>query len=783
MTSQLTEEEKNFARFFFLNFKVSPDIARRFFDRLFPPAHLAQTINRCMQTIIKLNNNKRINAAQLELLRGVPGTVWPSYLPPLPVGKKATSSKDFDLTMMICLLRNIGGLVTPSTGWDQLPHPSDTLPGAHLATMKWYRNQMAHTTLTSMDNNEFTDKWTRVEKALTALNNGQIPHEVTEILNYDLDGEQAKTLANAELTQLKKEYMDCEKEKEQIESDFSYYKEGNLPKNIEETNAILVETWKKDDVSFYETKGLELVYDKVMDCSCILLTSNSGFGKTATIRHIALKLQQEGFKIVPIESPDDIIKYKKNQNQVFLIDDVIGKNNLSPTLLEKWERINEKLMSCLKVEQGSNKLFCTLRFQIANHQRFKNASTILNQEVINIESESYALSEEEKQKILMKHLKKNNFEKKIKTEEVETMCKTKYAFPLLCKLVSNDEERFVKRIAFFRQPFLLLKEELDKMSNENKELFCILVLCMLFNGSLSRSIFDIESDEYDEKIYRIMQACGLQRNVSKKEIENSAFSAFGSYLSEDGYHFRFIHDALEETVGSHFYKFDPGIMFLDCDISFLRDRVRIQTKRENVNENFDENMVIIQEDELNENHLKPLYNRLSNELSCAGSSCVLMSQLFENRNFVRIFGIHFEKIQRIQGSQNTFFKKVSSDFFGKKPTSQVSIDDKKRQTAVHLAVINNDIELLSLLLRNKAEVNVRDDFNKTPLHYTTSESATKLLLTYSARNQCGEINRNAEEGRMFEKTLLIVSCSSTLWLLVNYHPKDCLFHNWSVTVV
>lgn len=88
MTSQLTEEEKNFARFFFLNFKVSPDIARRFFDRLFPPAHLAQTINRCMQTIIKLNNNKRINAAQLELLRGVPGTVWPSYLPPLPVGKK-----------------------------------------------------------------------------------------------------------------------------------------------------------------------------------------------------------------------------------------------------------------------------------------------------------------------------------------------------------------------------------------------------------------------------------------------------------------------------------------------------------------------------------------------------------------------------------------------------------------------------------------------------------------------------------------------------------------------
>lgn len=67
---------------------------------------------------------------------------------------------------------------------------------------------------------------------MTYLNKSQIPFEVTEILNYDLDGEQAKKVANAEQEQLKKEFMDCEKEKEQIESEFSYYKEGNIPKNI-----------------------------------------------------------------------------------------------------------------------------------------------------------------------------------------------------------------------------------------------------------------------------------------------------------------------------------------------------------------------------------------------------------------------------------------------------------------------------------------------------------------------------------------------------------------------
>lgn len=38
------------------------------------------------------------------------------------------------------------------------------LPGAHLATLKWYRNQLAHATVTSLDKNEFADKWVCVEK-------------------------------------------------------------------------------------------------------------------------------------------------------------------------------------------------------------------------------------------------------------------------------------------------------------------------------------------------------------------------------------------------------------------------------------------------------------------------------------------------------------------------------------------------------------------------------------------------------------------------------------------
>ncbi|XP_063411894.1 uncharacterized protein LOC134694771 [Mytilus trossulus] len=561
--SQLTEEEKNFTRFFLLNFKVSPDIARRYFNVKFPPAHLALTLNNSMNAIMKLNKSRRINTAQLEILRGVPGTIWPSYLPPMTagVGSTATSSKDFDLTMMICLLRNIGGLSTPSNGWDKLPHPNDTSPGAALAILKWYRNQLAHTTVTSFDNNEFKDKLTMVETALNILNNGQRPKEVTEILNYDLDGDQAKLLAKEDLEQLKKVYLDRGKEKEQIQSDFSHYKKGNLPNLIAEANATLVESWIKDDKYFYETKGSELVYDQMDDCSCILLTSNLGFGKTATIRHIAIQYKLNGFEIISVESPEDIIKYKTNEKQVFLIDDVLGKYDLDLTLLDNWERINEKLISSIETGQGSTKILCTLRLNISLHQRFKNATTILNKVVVNLEQETTSLSKEEKQNILRKQLMRSNLETEIETEEVDLMCETNYAFPLLCKLVVNNEERFRKRKTFFRQPLSLLDEELDKMSNKNKNLYCILLLCMMFNGSFSRNMFDIDSDECDKKIYKMTQTCGLQRNISKIELENGALSALRSYFRKENNNFEQIHNVIEQTVGWQFCTMNPKGIF------------------------------------------------------------------------------------------------------------------------------------------------------------------------------------------------------------------------------
>lgn len=66
----------------------------------------------------------------------------------------------------MCLLRNIPlpGINPPGTGWDNLPIPNDLSPGAYLARIKYYRNEIAHSTQNNMNSLDFQDRWETVSK-------------------------------------------------------------------------------------------------------------------------------------------------------------------------------------------------------------------------------------------------------------------------------------------------------------------------------------------------------------------------------------------------------------------------------------------------------------------------------------------------------------------------------------------------------------------------------------------------------------------------------------------
>ncbi|XP_076081147.1 uncharacterized protein LOC143052059 [Mytilus galloprovincialis] len=112
-------EEENFLRIVYLHYRVVTPVLKRFFDGNHPnlSADLNLATNRAI--LSNLHNppprSRRILFAQQ----------WKTLYP--PTGSPPVVSTDLDLTLMVCLLRNISPVVVAPepSGFDQLPLPSD----------------------------------------------------------------------------------------------------------------------------------------------------------------------------------------------------------------------------------------------------------------------------------------------------------------------------------------------------------------------------------------------------------------------------------------------------------------------------------------------------------------------------------------------------------------------------------------------------------------------------------------------------------------------------------
>lgn len=70
-----------------------------------------------------------------------------------------TSSKQYDISLMMCLMRNVGSLSRPTNGFDQLPLPTFISNIDDLARIKFYRNKLAHSDSDKLPTTEFQGIW------------------------------------------------------------------------------------------------------------------------------------------------------------------------------------------------------------------------------------------------------------------------------------------------------------------------------------------------------------------------------------------------------------------------------------------------------------------------------------------------------------------------------------------------------------------------------------------------------------------------------------------------
>ncbi|XP_068705223.1 uncharacterized protein [Montipora foliosa] len=153
-----TNGKANFQRLTRLLMCGGITLLREVFDSILPPTDLQiklgdATIKAQLQ---KLTHQKALTKPEWNKLYPSPGVY----------GK----SRDYDITLLFKLFRNLCGLTPPGTGWNELPNLADLSLEADLVRIKYYRNEVyGHSTTMEIADQEFVDIWREISEALLRI--------------------------------------------------------------------------------------------------------------------------------------------------------------------------------------------------------------------------------------------------------------------------------------------------------------------------------------------------------------------------------------------------------------------------------------------------------------------------------------------------------------------------------------------------------------------------------------------------------------------------------------
>jgi len=115
------------------------------------------------------------------------------------------------------------------------------------------------------------------------------------------------------------------------------------------------------------------------------------------------------------------------------------------------------------------------------------------------------------------------------------------------------------------------------------------------------------------------------------------------------------------------------------------------------------------------------------------------------------------------------------------PPSVNRIDDDTDMLPLHYAVQAGSYDMVNFLIENRSEINARDGYENSPLHYAVnSPCITRLLLTKGAnpnlQNEEGDtpLHRAINDNAPFESILLLLSKGADPTLR-NADGRTCLF--------
>ncbi|XP_070561657.1 NACHT, LRR and PYD domains-containing protein 1 homolog [Ptychodera flava] len=178
----ITSEEKNYNKICHLLIGIGTNQIRSVFDRCCKmlsnsTAGLLQTNEQRLQTL-RTSRSQKGGPPKI-----INDTQWRLMYPTPPA---AANSEQFDITLLMILLRNICGLKSPNDHvWTRPPYSSDVSVEADLVRMREFRNKLQHMPGTTIKDSEFERLWFDISVVLVRL--GAKQNDIDELKLVSMD--------------------------------------------------------------------------------------------------------------------------------------------------------------------------------------------------------------------------------------------------------------------------------------------------------------------------------------------------------------------------------------------------------------------------------------------------------------------------------------------------------------------------------------------------------------------------------------------------------------------
>lgn len=333
--------------------------------------------------------------------------------------------------------------------------------------------------------------------------------------------------------------------------------------------------WKEDDVFFVETHNFPAMLDKVKKQSYVTFVGIPGSGKSATARHIALQLQEEGYEILPIREIRDIETYCDPRNpQVFIIDDVLGVIGLDITELNLLNKYQDRV---IKPIMPKSKTLMTCREAVYRNEVLGKSHFLLeDKHTVWLHSVENALTDKDKRDIFTKY----NLD--INMLSSKDISKASNMFPYLCKLLSRTEEFKDYCPKFFISPVPCILKLLDEIQTRSKIQYASLVLLMASQNKLTEEMLDNEDNERDKFYFhemkrKFMKKCKVQSTIDSFQFIDALTEMQVTFTQKCNCQFSFIHDYMFEVIAYHFGSRFPELILQYMSSDYIANYIKVAT--------------------------------------------------------------------------------------------------------------------------------------------------------------------------------------------------------------